>query len=74
MWNMKAFQDFDLCNFIEYKTKSIRVPRTAIVNSTLNPYNAVYYSAKYNGLANVTSVYQAPMFASKPYYFQCNIL
>ena len=39
----------------------------------MNPENSNFYAYKYNGLANVSSVYKAPLFASKPYYYQCKI-
>lgn len=45
---------------------------TAILSSKYNPFNANYYSEKYNGFGNMTSVFKAPLFASKPYYFECN--
>lgn len=45
-----------------------------IMNSTLNPENDIHYSYRYNGFGNMTSVFKAPMYASKPYYYQCKIL
>jgi hypothetical protein len=45
---------------------------TAIQNKTMYPYNDVYYSDKYNGFGNMTSTTKAPLFASKPYYYQCD--
>lgn len=38
---------------------------------TLTPENENFYSYKYNGFGNVTSVFKAPFYASKPYYYQC---
>jgi len=37
-----------------------------------SPENSIYYMDKYNGYANMTPIIKAPMFAHKPYYYQCN--
>ena len=37
------------------------------------PDKANFNQLKYNGLANLTSVYSSSLFASKPYYFQCDL-
>lgn len=40
----------------------------------MNPNNDVYYCDKYNGMGNLTSVLKLPMYASKPYYSDCDNL
>jgi len=55
-------------------TLRLLLAENAIQNKTLNPYNEIYYSEIYNNLSNETSVFLAPMYASKPYYYQCKNL
>jgi hypothetical protein len=51
-----------------------RLDKRNIYNSTLNPENKIFYSNVYNGMGNITSVFKAPLFASKPNYFECDNL
>lgn len=41
-------------------------------NATLNPKNARYYAFGPNGLINQTSILMAPLFGSKPYFYQAD--
>ena len=43
------------------------IDNSTLANSQTNPDNAVYYSDKYDGTMNLTSVMQAPMFISRLY-------
>ena len=61
--NTKKYQNFNLLRFT--------IDKTLILNKTNYPYNGVFYSDKYNGFGNLTSVQKAPVFVSKPYYKDC---
>lgn len=63
-----AFVFIDFCKFYLI----FRLDDQTTFNSTLNPNNDIFYSDKYNGFLNVSSVVNAPFFAHKPYYYQCN--
>ena len=38
----------------------------------MNPNNDLYYSEKYNGMGNLTSILKVPMYASKSNYTDCD--
>jgi hypothetical protein len=73
---------FRTCSFTFNNTKVFNkltahrfvLTQDTIYNSTLNHFNKVYYSDKYNGFGNLTSVFKVPMYASKPYYWNCDNL
>lgn len=73
---------FRTCSFTYNSTKNFNkltahrfvLTQDTIYNSTLNNFNKVFFSDKYNGFGNLTSVFKVPMYASKPYYRDCDNL
>ena len=45
------------------------MPMTVLANETNNPDNVAFYAKKYNGIMNLTSVFNAPIFVSKRYFY-----
>lgn len=71
LYRTGQFVYYSTLKYNKLKVMRFTLKESVIQSSKYNPFNANYYSEMYNGFGNMTSVFKAPLFASKPYYYQC---